>query len=88
MNIERNNYRIAGCESGGNAAVVAYPAIETARPNGLDPQTWRTRVLARIADRKITRLDKLLLWRYAATAAQKGTIRPRQSGQTEPLLLF
>ena len=33
------------------------------------PQAWLTWVLGRIADHKITRIDELLPWRYAAAAA-------------------
>jgi hypothetical protein len=35
----------------------------------LDPQAWLTWVLGQIADHKITRLDELPPWRYAAQAA-------------------
>ena len=56
-------------QSGGKSAAVAYTLIETARLNGVDSQAWLTHVLARIADHKITRIDELLPWRYAATAA-------------------
>jgi len=34
-----------------------------------DPQAWRTDTLGRISDHKITRLDELMPWRYAAAAA-------------------
>jgi hypothetical protein len=37
--------------------------------NGVDPQAWLTDVLGRIADHKITRINELLPWRYAAAAA-------------------
>jgi len=37
--------------------------------NGVDPQAWLTDVLGRIAEHKITRLDELMPWRYAAEAA-------------------
>lgn len=37
------------------------------------------RVLARIADHKITRLDELLLWRCAAEVAQQAAPEQRQS---------
>lgn len=37
--------------------------------NNIDPQAWLTWVLAHIADHKITRIDELLPWRYAAQAA-------------------
>ena len=56
-------------ERGGrSAAAIAYTLIESAKLNGVDPQAWLTDVLSRIADHKITRLDELLPWRYAAHA--------------------
>ncbi|MEP2629563.1 MULTISPECIES: transposase domain-containing protein [Rhodobacterales] len=54
---------------GGEAAATAYSLIETAKLNNVDPQAWLTWVLAQIADHKITRLDELLPWHYAAQAA-------------------
>ncbi|UWQ59338.1 transposase domain-containing protein [Leisingera caerulea] len=36
--------------------------------NGVDPQVWLTWDLSRIADRKITRLNELMPWRYTAVA--------------------
>ncbi|WP_420848979.1 transposase domain-containing protein [Phaeobacter porticola] len=37
--------------------------------NSVDPQAWMAWVLAQIADHKITRLNELMPWRYAAIAA-------------------
>ena len=65
----RKNYLFVGSEGGGRAAAIAYTLIETAKLNGIDPQAWLTWVLARIADHKITRLDELMPWSYAAQAA-------------------
>jgi len=65
----RKNYLFVGSEGGGKAAAIAYTLIETAKLNKVDPQAWLTWVLAQIADHKITRLDELLPWRYAASAA-------------------
>ena len=56
-------------EGGGRAAAIAYTLIETAKLNGINPRAWLTDVLGRIADHKITRIDELLPWRYAAAAA-------------------
>ena len=67
--IGRKNWTFAGSEGGGKAMAIAYTLIETAKLNGVDPQAWLTDVLARIADHKITRIDELLPWSYAATAA-------------------
>ena len=66
--IGRKNWLFAGSEAGGKSAAIAYTLIETAKLNGVDPQAWLADVLARIADHKITRVDELLPWRYAASA--------------------
>jgi transposase len=65
----RKNYLFVGSRGGGNAAAIAYTLVETAKLNGVDPQAWLTHVLGHIADHKITRLDELMPWRYAAEAA-------------------
>jgi len=65
----RKNYLFVGSEGGGKSAAIAYTLIETAKLNGVNPQAWLTNILGRIADHKITRLDELMPWRYAATAA-------------------
>lgn len=67
--IGRKNFLFVGSEGGGKSAAIAYTLIETAKLNGVDPQAWLTDVLGRIAEHKITRLDELMPWRYAATAA-------------------
>lgn len=67
--IGRKNYLFVGSEGGGKAAAIAYTLIETAKMNNVDPQAWLTWVLAQIADHKITRLNELMPWRYAAIAA-------------------
>ena len=58
-----------GSEGGGKSAAIAYTLIQTAKLNGVDPQAWLTGVLGRIADHKITLIDELLPWSYAAAAA-------------------
>jgi hypothetical protein len=45
----------------------AAPGV--AKLNAVNPQTWLTDVLSRIADHKINLIDELLPWRYAAAAA-------------------
>ena len=64
--IGRKNWMFAGSQGGGKAMAIAFTLIETAKLNNVDPQAWLTWVLAQIADHKITRLDELLPWRYAA----------------------
>jgi transposase len=43
--------------------------MDLSKLNGVDPPASLTDGLARIADHKITRLDEILPWRYAAMAA-------------------
>ncbi len=66
VSITEKSWIFAGSEGGGKTMAVAYTLIETAKMNGVDPQAWLTDVLTRIADHKITRIDELLPWRYAA----------------------
>ena len=58
----RQNYLFMGSASGGRAAAIAYTLIETARLNDVDPQAWLARILDRIPDYKINRIDELLPW--------------------------
>ena len=63
------NYLLVGSEGGGKAAAIAYILIETAKLNRVDPHAWLNDVLGNIADHKITRIDELVPWRYAAVEA-------------------
>jgi transposase len=67
--IGRKNWMFSGSARGGKTMAIAFTLIETAKLNNVDPQAWLTWVLGQIADHKITRLDELLPWRYAAQAA-------------------
>jgi hypothetical protein len=51
----------------GRSAAIAYTLIKTTKLNGINPQAWLADTIGRIADRKITRLDELMPWRYAQT---------------------
>jgi hypothetical protein len=63
----------AGCRRCCSASL-GHPVVyerytESTKLNGVDPQAWLIDVLSRIADHKISRIDELLPWRYAAAAA-------------------
>lgn len=58
----RSNYLFMGSDAGGERAAAIYSLVETAKPNGLDPQAYLRDVLARIADHPINRIDELLPW--------------------------
>ena len=62
--IGRKNYLFVGSQTGGKSAAIAYTLIETAKLNGIDPQSWLADTLARIPDYKITRVDDLLPWNH------------------------
>ena len=62
----RKNYLFAGSDAGGQRAAAIYSLIETAKLNGLDPQTYLRDVLAGIADHPVNRVDQLLPWNFAA----------------------
>ena len=57
--------------SGRKTAAIADSLIETARLNGVDPQTWLAVVLKRIPDYKINRIDELLPCNCASTEEQE-----------------
>ena len=59
----RKNYLFVGSPAGGRAAAVAYTLIETAKLNGVDPQTWLADTIASIPDYKITPVNDLLPWK-------------------------
>jgi transposase len=63
--LSRKNFLFAGADSGGERAAVLYTLLETAKLNGLDPEAYLRRVLERMADHPINRLEELLPWALA-----------------------
>jgi hypothetical protein len=58
----RKNYLFAGSDTGGQRAAAIYSLTGSAKLNGLDPEAYLSKVLARIADHPIQRIDELLPW--------------------------
>ena len=58
----RKNYLFAGSDAGGERAAVIYSLLGSAKLNGIDPETYLTAVLRRIADHPIHRISALLPW--------------------------
>jgi hypothetical protein len=60
--IGRKNWMFAGSDAGGKRAAIAYTIIETAKMNGIEPETYLRDIISRIADHPIKRIDELLPW--------------------------
>src|SRR6266446_2177945 len=58
----RKNYLFAGSDRGGESAAAIYSLIGTAKLNGIDPESYLRKVLSRIAEHPINRIDELLPW--------------------------
>jgi transposase len=63
----RKNYLFAGSDSGGERAAAVYSLIGTAKLNGLDPEAYLRKVLQRIAEHPINRIEELLPWSISAS---------------------
>ena len=63
--IGRKNWLFAGSEAGGERAAAIYSVIETAKMNGIEPQSYIADVIARIAvDWPSSRWDELMPWNW------------------------
>lgn len=68
--VGRKNYLFAGSDKGGERAACIYTLVQSAKLNGLNPETYLRDILARIAKgHPINRIDELLPWRMTETMA-------------------
>jgi transposase len=67
VSLGRKNFLFAGSDSGGERAAAMYSLIGTCALNDIDPRAYLNYVLPRIADHRISVIDKLLPWRVAET---------------------
>jgi transposase len=63
--VGRKNYLFAGSDAGGDRAAVIYSLIETAKLNAINPHTWLSDVIGRIADHPARQIDQLLPWNWS-----------------------
>lgn len=67
--LNRKNALFAGSDDGGDHWAVVASLIETAKLNGIDPQTWLTATLTRLAaGHHASALNVLMPWRHAQVA--------------------
>lgn len=66
----RKNYLFNGSDAGGERAAAIYSLISTAKLNGLNPEAYLRKVLERIADHPVNRIEELLPWNLVAELAQ------------------
>ena len=63
--ITRKNFLFLGSEAGGERAAILYTVLESAKLNGLDPETYLADVIDRMAKgHPINRLSELLPWNW------------------------
>lgn len=68
--ITRKNFLFLGSDAGGERAAAIYSVLESAKLNGLDPQTWLADVIDRMAKgHPINRLGELLPWNWQPQTA-------------------
>jgi hypothetical protein len=64
--VGRKNYLFAGSDAGGDRAASIYTLVQTAKLNGVNPETYLRDTLAKIAEgHPISRIDDLTPWKTA-----------------------
>ena len=62
----RKNYLFLGSNAGGERAATLYSLLETAKLNGMNPESYLRDVLTVIADYPVNRVAELLPWHVQA----------------------
>jgi transposase len=68
----RKNFLFCGSDAGGDRAAAIYSLLGTAKLNGLDPEFYLRRVLERIANHPINRIQELLPWNLTTSQNELG----------------
>lgn len=67
--LRRGGYLFAGSDAGGERAAAVYSLLGSAKLNGIDPESYLSSVLRRIADHPINRIAELLPWNLSPAEA-------------------
>jgi transposase len=71
IGLGRKNYLFAGSDSGGDRAASMHTIFQTAKLNGINPESYMRDTLTKIAEgHPINRIDELLPWRVASGVAE------------------
>ena len=66
----RKNYLFAGSDIGGDRAAAIYTIVQTAKLNGVNPETYLKVTLTKIAEgHPINKIDQLMPWQIIAQPA-------------------
>ena len=65
LTLGRKNWLFCGSDAGGTRAAAIMSLVQTARPNGFDPEAYLRHVIERIAEHPVKRVDELLPWNIA-----------------------
>jgi transposase len=65
--ITRKNSLFAGSDGGGRTWATIATLLQTAKMNEVDPQTWLSQILKRLANRwPSSEIEAIMPWNYAA----------------------
>jgi hypothetical protein len=71
IELGRKNYLFLGSNAGGERAATLYSLLETAKLNGMNPESYLRDVLTVIADHPVNRVQELLPSRHAISTSRK-----------------
>ena len=70
MALSGKNYLLARKHAGSERAATIYNLLGTAKLNSLNPEAYLRRVLARIVDPPVSRIEELLPWKLGTGSAE------------------
>ena len=72
----RKNYLFAGSDTGGERAASMYSIVQTAKLNGVNPETYLRDTLTKIAQgHPISRIDELMPWKWGPAVTSESEMQ-------------